>query len=278
MSLSSCLSIGAANIKVLTALDFIFEQSWYFQDVIRTRVDRVLSVAPNETMRLSISTTQRKLFSRNTVTETESSENTEALITDRTALNATRSSTKTKNWQISGNASVSVPIKGAQLDFGLAGSLSKSASTTVSSTVDRVNEATQKSTKALRSLHKIDVTETTELTTQAETTRTIANPYRDRSMSVKVYGLGKSYNVDMALVGARPSIIIEILRLDFTRDFVLSHADFVDRYLIDQRLKFRFADVLETVLSPQIESSIAKSESIAKEALEFYSMCRTCST
>ncbi len=269
LSFSNCLSLNWSDLTAIHALDLEYEQAWYFQKIERARVEKVISVGPNETVQLSIKTSQRKFFSRTTVEETESSESTESTITDREAMNATRNSTRTKNWQVSGNASISIPIPGASIGFGGNASFSKSLSRTIASTVEQVNETTTKSAENLRSLHKIDVVESEEYSTTSEHSRKITNPYHDRAISVKAIGLNKEFCVDFSLMTARPTFIVEVQKVNFTKDFVVAHADFIEQHLLDERLKVDFFEILETVQNPQLESALDRSNTIARMALEY---------
>ena len=132
-----------------------------------------------------------------------------------------------------------------------------------------MNESTQKSSTNLRNLHKIEVTETSETVEAQDHSRRISNPYRDRSLWLKIYALAKEFCVDFALRSTQPVLLIEIADFDFDQAFVQANADFLDTYLIDRRLALELPDALEAVSDPTPLSTTQELNALAALALKY---------
>jgi len=264
-----CVKLFQLGLKVTLALDLIHEQRWCFQRRVVTALSTTVSLAPNETLSLTIRNTQRKLFDQTNLDEVEQTESTESLIVDRDVINVTRSSTKTSNWQVSGNASVSIPIKAATVGFGIGGSVSKSVTDTAQSSAEHVSESTQKSANNLRNLQKVEVKETVETLEERERSRVIVNPYRDRSLRLNVYSLGKEYLVDFALTHLRPSIILEFTNIKFDREFVIANGDFLQQHLQDVGLRFELSEALEAATDDAFGSALKDVQKLSGLALKY---------
>lgn len=265
----SCVDIFEAGLKASLALDLIHEQRWCFQRQIITALSTTVSLAPNETMRLTFRNTQRKLFDQAKLDEVEQTESTESMIMDRDVINITRSSSKTSNWQISGDASVSIPVYGATVGLDIGGSVSKSVTDTAQSSAERVSESTQKSANNLRSLQKVEVKETVETIDERERSRLIVNPYHDRSLHLNVYSLGKEYMVDFALTHLRPTIILEFTKIKFDNDFVIANGDFLQNHLQDTGLRFELSEALEAATDNAFGSALQDVHQQAQLALKY---------
>ncbi|MGF1471654.1 MAG: hypothetical protein ACFB50_07935 [Rubrobacteraceae bacterium] len=264
-----CVKLFKLGLKATLALDLIHEQRWCFQSQAVSALSTTISLAPNEKLSLTIRNTQRKLFDQTNLDEVEQNESTESLIVDRDIVNVTRSSTKTSNWQVSGNASVSIPIKAAMVNLGVGGSVSKSVTDSAQSSAEHVSEATLKSAKNLRNLQKVEVKETAETFEDRERSRVIVNPYRDRSLSLNMYSLGKEYLVDFVLTHLRPSIILEFTNVKFDRDFVIANGDFLQQHLQDVGIRFELSEALEAATDDGFGSALEDVQELAQLALKY---------
>ena len=180
----SVLMFACAPLSsVLTELniDLIYEQRWYLREQLLTSLSGVIPLAPLETVRFTVISTQRKQLTQTTLDETEDTRSAESTFVDRDVLNVTRSTSQTKNWTLSGNASFNTP----KFSAGVDGSISETVNRASSSTAESTTEATQKASTNLRMLHKTEVQEVTETVDTRRTTRVLANPYHDRSGSPK---------------------------------------------------------------------------------------------
>jgi hypothetical protein len=267
--LSRCVPVALEDIQIRLALDLLFEQSWYFQDLAIDSLAATIELSPAEVLRLSVRTSQRKVLTRSSVDEVEQTESTEATITDRDVINVTRSSSHTDNWEVSGNASFSIPVNGGNVDFGASGGMSGSATRTAGATSEQITESTRKSARNLRALRKIEVTETSETFEERERSRRVTNPYRDRSLLLKVFGVGKEFCVEVALGATQPVLLLDIKNINFDRGFVVGNAAFLDAYLIDRRLALELPDALEAVVDQTPVSTSEELDDLARIALDY---------
>lgn len=266
---SGCLHLRSATMSVMTALDLEFEQRWWFHAHRRSALTTTVSLAPGEQLRLTIETSQRKHFEQKTLDEVEESDTTESTIVDRDVINITRSSTRSKNWTVNGSLSLSIPIKGAEVGLNFGGSVAKSFSETAQSSAEQVREATEKSSATLRSLQRVEVRESVETYEERERSRLVRNPYRDRSISLKVYGMAKEFCIEFYLLRTRPVVIFEIDEIPFSRAFVLANASFLEQHLQDRRLLLELQEALETMTDTAYGTALEDVESLSRLALRY---------
>ncbi|MFD2741152.1 hypothetical protein ACFSUD_16350 [Sulfitobacter aestuarii] len=266
---SGCFRLRSAKMSVMTALDLEFEQRWWFRAHRRAALATTVSLAPGEQLRLTIETSQRKHFEQKTLDEVEENDTTESTIVDRDVINITRSSTRSKNWTVNGGLSLSIPIKGAEVGLNFGGSVAKSFSETAQSSAEQVREATEKSSATLRSLQRVEVKESVETYEERERSRLIRNPYRDRSISLKVYALAKDFCVEFLLLRTRPMVIFEIDDILFSRAFVLANASFLEQSLQDRRLLLELQEALETATDTAYGTALEDVESLSRLALRY---------
>ncbi|PSW10297.1 hypothetical protein C9J01_18990 [Photobacterium rosenbergii] len=266
---NGCFSLNTVSFSSVLALDLEFSQKWWFQSLFRSALATTISLSPGEQLRISIETSQRKYFERTSLDEVEENDSSESQIVDRDVINITRSSARIKNWNVSGGGSISIPIKKAELGLNLSGSISESLEKNSSSSTEKVRDSTQKSSEALRSLQRVEVKETIETSEVNGRSRLLRNPYRDRSLDLKVYALAKKFCVEFSLEKIRPSLIFEINDMPFTRKFVQSNASFLEKYLQDSRLLFELHEALESLVDFENRTAFEDIEKISKIALHY---------
>jgi hypothetical protein len=259
----ACTWVG--GIRGEFSLDLRFEQWWFYQRPVLGALSTSVALAPGEVLSLSIRNTQRKQFEQQTLDEVERSQQTESTIADKDVLNVTRSSSKTNNWNVSGNGSIGT----GGFSVGASGSVSEAISEASSSSAQRSRESTQKSASNLRTLKKIQVREVAEVTTEAATARRIPNPFRDRSLRLDMYDIAKEYCVEYHLTGIAPSIVLTVDWLDFNRQFVLKNCSFLSEELIDRTLEAELTDALQITNNLSVEGVEARAGDTALLALEY---------
>jgi hypothetical protein len=247
------------------ALDLRYEQWWFYHHALLGSLSASIALAPGETVALSVRNTQRKQFDRETVNEVERSEQAESTIADKDVLNVTRSSSRTNNWTISGNASFTLP----KFSAGISGSLSQSVNEAATSSAQRSSESTRRSASNLKTLQKVQIRETAEVTTEASTARTIVNPYRDRSLRLDVYSLTKEYCVEFHLCDFVPVLILDLETVTFDRTFVLTNGAFLADVLIDRWLGVELTDALQGTTDLRYEGTEERAGAFALLALGY---------
>src|SRR5215217_1742881 len=85
-----------------------YHQRWHFREQRISSPTTALSLAPGETLSVTLRNTQRKQLTQDTLDQVEQTESLESTIVDKDVLNVSRSSSKTNNWTVSGDASYSV--------------------------------------------------------------------------------------------------------------------------------------------------------------------------
>lgn len=262
----ACVSM-AHDVDGEFCLDLRYEQRWYYRRAAIGALSASVALAPAETLSLSVRNTQRKQFDQQTVDEVERSQQTESTLVDKDVLNVTRSASKTNNWSISGNASISIPK--LNVGLGVSGSTSQTVTQASSSSAQRTRESAEKAASNLKTLHKVQVREFTEVTAEAATVRKITNPYRDRSLRLDVYELIKDYCVEFHLVDVVPTVILNVDELKFDRDFVLNNGGFLADELIDRVLELELSQALQTTKSLPPEGAVARAQETALRALDY---------
>lgn len=67
-------------------------------------------------------------------------------------------------------------------------------------------------------------------------TRLISNPYRDRALSLNVFQILKHFSLKTELSEIRPILIVRIEGLEWDDNFITSHVEFLQYYLLDSTL------------------------------------------
>jgi hypothetical protein len=210
-----------------------YEQQWNVLGVHLGDLSSTLSLAPGEKLTLEFQTSQRRVLEQNTVDSAEEMTSLESTTADKEVINAARSSTKTEGWHIDGNASISL---GKIATLGIAGGGQGSVQSVAQSSVQHIAEATRKSAHSLKTLHKIEVRGVSETFVQNRMTRTIQNPYPDRTLSINVFQLVRRFGVETRFAEVRRLMTVSFDGLDFDADFVIANADFLRQTLLDTAL------------------------------------------
>lgn len=221
------------NVEFRYGIDLKFDQIWNLTKLTLGDLSSTISLAPSEQLTLEFLSSQRTLFEKKTldsVEEMNSSENTTA---DKEVVNVARSSSRTENWNVSANGSVSL---GSIASFGASGGASATTTTNSQTSLQQVREATRKSAQSLKTQHKIEVRGLTETSIQNRMIRVIKNHYRDRALTLNVFQLLKHFSVETKLSEIRPVIAIKINGLEWDDKFITSHVDFLENFLLDPTL------------------------------------------
>jgi len=257
--------------RVLTAgarfgLELRFHQDWFFQSKVFGALSTSIALAPGERLTLTIRNTQRKLFDQTTLDQTEKATEIESTVSDKDVMNVARSSSRTNNWSLSGQGSFGL----GDFSVGASGSVSETVTSAANSSAERVQESTSKSSEQLRTLHKVEVRESVEITTETGRTRLIENPYRDRSLRIDIYELQKLFCVEFGLVALNPCIAVDIRSLELDEIFVRTNGAFLTECLMDETLASELAQAL--ALADQLDEVAdhrMRAESLALVALSY---------
>lgn len=241
----ACVPVRAGLLSI--AADLRFRQIWALQSLGIGDLSSSIALAPAEELTLTIRKTQRTQLTEATVKSTETLDSFESGRVDKDVLNVARSTSQSQQWRVDANSSFSL---GGVFSLGASGGLSGAVQSTSNTTVENITEATQKSAHRLQTLQKIEVARQSELTIEDTHKRVVKNPYRDRALTLNVYELNKRFSVMTALAEIRPVLVLEVTDLEFSRDFVLSHGDFLDDELLDRTLVAELRDALVAARTP----------------------------
>ncbi|WP_202997392.1 hypothetical protein [Paractinoplanes lichenicola] len=259
-----CVPIAAARAALAFQTDF--EQRWFLQRLQTGELSASVALAPAETVTLTVRTTQRKQFDQTTVDEVEQVDQQESVTADKEAVNVSRSSSKTNNWTVAGNASYTL---GTGNTLGVNASMSETLNETSTSSAQTTRESTQKSASTLKTTHKVQVREATESVYETGSTRRITNPYRDRSLRLDVYALVKQYCVQFHLVRIAPVLVVTVDAMMFDRDFVQRQGPFLLQDLTDRSLEAELVEALQTVAGLPAPGQQGHAHDIALTALDY---------
>jgi len=252
------------NLSFDFSIDLKFEQVWLLINQKIGDLSSSSGLAPGEQVTLEFLSSQRTTLDRQTLDSTEEMNSIENTINDKEVVNVVRASSKTDNWNASVNGGVDLGY------FSLGGSGGSSGSTTesINTTQDHISEVTKKSSQSIKTLHKIEVRGISETFVQNRMTRTVKNPYRDRTLSINVFQLLKQFEVTTKPFEIRPSLIIKIDTLEWNDNFIRSHSDFLRNNLIDPSFVIDFDSIVSSVKEIFEPPEIADLVPLCKEALE----------
>ncbi|MBD1539321.1 hypothetical protein HC749_14245 [Arthrobacter sp. S13_S34] len=263
----SCAKFAHNGLRAVLGLDLRFEQRWKHRNTLVGPLSASFALAPTETLSLTVRNTQRKQFDQETLDETEKMSQTETATSDKEAINVTHASSRTNNWLVSGNGSVSLPLSGR---VGLNASMSSTVNASVNSSSQQTYDATSKSATNLKNLHKVVIKQTTETTDESVSSRRIVNPYRDRSLRIDAYEMLKEYCIEFHHTGLSPVMVFDLGRLSFNAQFVRNNGAFLFDELTDRMLESDLGNVFATIsTAPSELSSETKAQDFALLALEY---------
>jgi hypothetical protein len=200
------------------------------------------------------------VLDQSTLDSTEAISSSESTTSDKEAVNVARSSSKTEGWHVDGTGTVTCGYGSASISAGYAKSITDSNQ----QTINHVTEATKKSAKNLKALHKIDVRGVSETFVQNRMTRVLKNPYHDKTLSVNVFQLLKHFSVQTGLSELRGAMIFRFDSIVFDSSFVLNHIDFLRTTLIDSTLVESLSSAIQgakpTIQSGARDTAIAMSK------------------
>ena len=262
-------SLSAACIRLTDAVltvdaSAVIEQRWNLQRLAKGDVSAVMSLAPAEELKFRLLRSQRTQLDTTTMSSKEAMRSFESNISDKEVLEAARTMTNNQGWSVSANAGASMGGATAGVSVGYQASVQN----TVSSKFNQIREATEKAGSQLRHLNKTEVVSTAETGFTDERTRTVSNPYRDRSLSLVVYDVLKQYCVEQEVVGVFPVLALSASNLQFDREFVLSNLDFLLIECLDKSLGGELQDALQQArTTTEAEDHTLLVESRAESAL-----------
>jgi hypothetical protein len=245
---------------VFFGVDVRFLQVWNMTGISIGDLGTTISLAPQEQLTVEVQTSQRKTFDQTTMDSTDSMSSTESTNSDKEAVNVARSSTKTEGWHVDGSASIAVGDAKAQVSAGY----SKNITDSNQQTINHVSEATTKSAKNLKMLHSITVKGVTETIVQNRMTRILKNPYVDRTMTINVFQLLKTFSTTTSISETRGALVVQINSVEFNDKFVQSHVAFLQNYLLDgtmiDDLPNAIAGSMPAVLTGALDTAVQMSK------------------
>lgn len=259
------IAVPTKNLELQLATLLRFEQRWFFREFLVSDLAGTISLAPHESLRLVMRNTQRKRLTQNTLNSVEELDSRESTLIDRDVLNVARSMSSTENWRVDGTGSFSI----GGLSLGMSGGYNKTVNRAVQSTNQRLKESTTKSASTLKALQKTEISEVSEETEERLTSRTLINPYFDRSLLIKVFDQTKVYCVETELVHLAPALIVKLDSFPFDRRFVLRFRDFLSEALLDTALDFELGEALEAASELRDEAEVQRAVEVAELALQY---------
>lgn len=224
--------VAATDVRLAYGLDLHFEQIWNLLKVKIGDMSSTIALAPAEELTLEFQSTQRRVLEQSTVDSAEAQDQTESTILDKEVMSVTRSSSRNHSWHVDGSGSLSLGKVGMEVGGGVQDAVTQ----TTQAATEHITEATRKSAHSLKTLHKIEVRGVSETVISNRMTRTITNPYRDRTLVINVFQLVKQYSVGVALAKTRAVLTIDVDALDFDEAFVASNTAFLTETLLDEEI------------------------------------------
>lgn len=259
----SCVPVTDGTLNIVADLNII--QTWCFQELRLDDLASTLSLAPGETYKYRVKQTQRSKLERDVLKSSETLQKFENSVIDKEVMNVTRTSARNLNWEVSANGSIRLGVFRA----GASATVSGGTERTAKNSLEQLEKTTEKSSRQLKLMQKLEVGRTTETVVESEEVRTVSNPYRDRSLQLNFYELSKHYDVINQLDPNRPydyALVLDIRDLKFDREFVLNNQDFLKEELIDREL---WTDLQQTLQRETVRPGPDTAEWFARKALSY---------
>jgi hypothetical protein len=223
--------------KMRVGLATHLRQTWQLQRVEIGDLVSHQSLAPGETIDLTVERTERRSLDQTREDMTQLDQSTESGSTDRESLNVAQTAARSNQWNVNGSLDFSIP--GSEL-LGFGGSISAGyagqSSDTLVTTSEHAHEQTRKAATALRTQTKLTVKVTSETTSRTVSRRTIVNPSSEHTLQIWGYELVKRFRVVTAPDRVQAAVSIQIQPLEFDSAFLAANAGFVRGALFDTDL------------------------------------------
>jgi hypothetical protein len=212
-------------------------QTWQLQRVEVGDLVSHQSLAPGETIELTVERTERRSLEQTREDMTQLDQSTESGSTDRESLNVAQTAARSNQWNVNGNLNFSIP--GTEL-LGFGGNISagyaSQSSDTLVTTSEHAHEQTRKAASALRTQSKLTVKVSSEITNRTVSRRTVANPSSEQTLQIWGYELVKRFRVVTAPDRVQAAVAIQVQPLEFDSAFLAANAGFVRGALFDTDL------------------------------------------
>ena len=259
----SCVPVADATLDLVSNLNIV--QTWCFQELALDDLASTLALAPGETHKYTVKRTQRSELERDVLTSSESIEAFENAIIDKEVMNVTRTSAHNLNWEVSANGSIRLGVFASDVKAGVSGEARKTAK----NSLEQLEETTEKSSRQLKLLQKLEVGRKTETVVETGEVRTVSNPFPDRPLQLNFYELSKQYHVTNELDPETPfdyALVLDVGDLAFDRAFVLDNKDFLKKRLIDREL---WSELQEALRRGTVRPGTNKAQWFARKALSY---------
>ena len=244
----ACTPINALALGLGLRLEFM--QRWFWQQQQMGPPRATLSLAPGETRVVSVETKRRRMVTDRRREVMESVTRREDQDSTRASTNVSQSSSRRRNWSVASDGSFnfgqSDGVFGA--DVNVSGSLESEVQSSVEQGMDTARDETRTSAEEIRTLTEVVVETVTETVTTESQTRTLQNPYRDRSLSLNFFGLTDVYQVQVEMNRQRAKFFVDFADLEFDAQFVLANASFLTSTLIDGTLAIELSEAVQQAL------------------------------
>jgi hypothetical protein len=236
-------SLPAVKINVGVGILFRIRQDWNRQAIRPGDLVSVISLAPNETVQVTVSKSTKRSIERSRENATQIENSTELTITDRESLDVVQTAARQSQWNVSGNIGFRVP--NSPLSGGIQSNQSSSAQSSTSKTVGSIHEQVGRSSSLLRTQTKVSVTVREEVLQTEVKGRMLHNPSNSNMLHLWGYEVIKQFQVTTRPTHASAALRIGIEPFAFDDEFVATQGEFLSASLIDSSLN----DVLDSALA-----------------------------
>ncbi len=169
------------------------EQEWRLKGYARGMLVNTFSLAPQEQLTLEVFSWDRRKTASETTSSQEQESSSESVATQKVTRDALREAKDTNGWTFGANLSVSVPQVG--MSAGTNFSLSSQSELTRRTTVQSINEATEKAASRIKSSVQTKVSEAAEFGREDRSTRRIVNPNTGRILHFDAFEVLAGFDV-----------------------------------------------------------------------------------
>jgi hypothetical protein len=260
----ACVPAAPGGIVASLGLDLRFDQTWSLEQLSIGDLSSTIALAPLEELTLEFQSTQRRVLDQLTVDSAETQDQLDSTTIDKEVMSVARSASHNHSWRVDGNGSFSL----SGVTVGASASVQDALTSTSQSSMEHTTEATTKASHNLKTLHKIEVRGITEGAVTNRMTRTLRNPYRDRTLALNVFQLVKHFQVRIEVAEVRPALSIAVNDLVFDEDFVVTNGAFLRANLLDLSLLDVLSEAAQAAL-PVASSASDAARTVATTALRF---------
>lgn len=232
-------------------ITLVFRQRWRPLGMQPGEVVRTVPLGPGQSEKISTKITRRVKTSKNSETSMETESSTETTDTTKDSSELLNEASRSKKWNISGEASYGAFGIGASVSGGMEREQASSSKDTTSN----LSEVMEKTASKIKKQSKVSVTTETETGFEMETASMITNPNDQLALTYYYHTLQQQYEVFTYLAEVRNVVYVAErvpAPVEINETWVRKHDWILSRALLDASFSDTLNELIRDMHQPDL--------------------------